>query len=200
MVNFCFYSNWLERIGVGSVSCSNSFIACINAKLNFNNIYKPYIGKNSSESKLVNVGRVTAATALVIAVILAPLLGSVPQMFQYIQEYTGLVSPGVLAVFIMGLFWKKTTNKAAIIGIILSIVVAFLLKSSAVNIPFLDQMLYTLLITMVIIAGVSMTTSPEVDDPKGIELTSKLFVTDSVFNISAYAILIMLVVLYTIFW
>ncbi len=85
-------------------------------------------------------------------------------------------------------------------GIISSIIVAFLLKSQAVDLPFLDQMLYTLLITMVIIAGVSMTTSPEVDDPKGIQLTSKLFMTDSVFNISAYAILIMLVVLYAMFW
>jgi SSS family solute:Na+ symporter len=56
------------------------------------------------------------------------------------------------------------------------------------------------LITLAIIAGVSMTSSVEVDDPKGIQLTSKLFITDSVFNISAYAILIMLVVLYTIFW
>lgn len=163
-------------------------------------IYKPYIGKNSSEGSLVNVGRVTAAVALVIAVLLAPLLGSVPQMFQYIQEYTGLVSPGVLAVFIMGLFWKKTTNKAAIVGIILSIIVAFLLKLPGAELPFLDQMLYTFLITLVIIAGVSMTTSVDVDDPKGIQLTSKLFVTDSVFNISAYAILLMLVVLYAIFW
>ena len=163
-------------------------------------IYKPYIGKNSSEGKLVNVGRITAASALVIAVVLAPQLGSIPQMFQYIQEYTGLVSPGVLAVFIMGLFWKKATNKGAIIGILSSIVVAFLLKSPGVELPFLDQMLYTMLITMAIIAGVSMTTSADVDDPKGIQLTSKLFVTDSVFNISAYAILIMLVVLYTIFW
>ena len=61
-------------------------------------------------------------------------------------------------------------------------------------------MLYTMLITMAIIAGVSMTTSVDVDDPKGIQLTSKLFMTDSIFNVSAYTILIMLVVLYTIFW
>ena len=163
-------------------------------------IYKPYIGKNSDENKLVNVGRITAGVALIIAVLLAPLLGSIPQMFQYIQEYTGLVSPGVLAVFIMGLFWKKTTNKAAIYGIIASIIVAFLLKSPGVELPFLDQMLYTFLITMAIIAGISMTTSVDVDDPKGIQLTAKLFKTDSVFNISAYAILILLVVLYSIFW
>ena len=69
-------------------------------------IYKPYIGKNSDEQKLVKVGRIVAAAALIVAVLLAPLLGSVPQMFQYRQEYTGLVSPGVLAVFLMGLFWK----------------------------------------------------------------------------------------------
>jgi len=163
-------------------------------------IYKPYIGKNSDEKKLVNVGRVTASVSLIIAVLLAPFLGSIPQMFQYIQEYTGLVSPGVLAVFIMGLFWKKTTNKAAIVGIILSIVVAFLLKLPGADLPFLDQMLYTFLITLAIIAGVSMTTSVSVDDPKGIQLEGKLFVTDSVFNISAYAILVLLVVLYSIFW
>ena len=119
---------------------------------------------------------------------------------QYIQEYTGLVSPGVLAVFLLGLFWKKTTNKAAIVGIISSIFVAFLLKSTVVDLPLIDQMFYTLIITMAIIAGVSLTTSPDVDDPKGIHLTSKLFITDSVFNLSAYAILIMLVVLYAIFW
>jgi len=163
-------------------------------------IYKPYIGKKTNETKLVNVGRITAAVALVVAVALAPFLGSIPQMFQYIQEYTGLVSPGVLAVFIMGLFWKKTTNKAAIVGIILSIVVAFLLKLPGANLPFLDQMMYTFLITLAIIAGVSMTTSVSVDDPKGIQLEGKLFVTDSVFNISAYAILVLLVVLYSIFW
>ena len=163
-------------------------------------IYKPYIGKNSDENKLVTVGRVSAGVASIVAVLLAPLLGSIPQMFQYIQEYTGLVSPGVLAVFIMGLFWKKTTNKAAIYGIIASIIVAFLLKSPGVELPFLDQMLYTFLITVALIAGISMTTSVEVDDPKGIQLTANLFKTGSVFNISAYTILLLLVVLYSVFW
>ena len=163
-------------------------------------IYKPYIGKGSDEQKLVKVGRIVAGLALITAVLLAPLLGSIPQMFQYIQEYTGLVSPGVLAVFLMGLFWKKTTNKAAIVGIISSIIIALLLKNSIVNLPFLDQMFYTMLITVAIIMGVSLTTSPDVDDPKGIPLTSKIFVTDSIFNVSAYIILTMLAVLYAVFW
>ncbi len=163
-------------------------------------IYRPYINKNASEKQMVNIGRITAAAALVIAGFMAPLLGNIPQMFQYIQEYTGLVSPGILAVFLMGLFWKKSTSKAAIIGVIASIPVALLLKTPVVNMPWMDQMFYTLLITMVIIAGVSLSTSKVVDDPKGINLTAATFKTDSVFNICAYAVIIILAVLYTVFW
>ena len=163
-------------------------------------IFKPYFGKDASDKTIVTVGRLTAGAALVIAVAMAPVMGNIPQMFQYIQEYTGLVSPGILGVFLMGLFWKKTTNKAAIIGVICSIPMALLLKMPVVSLPFLDQMLYTLLITMVIIAGVSMATSDTDDDPKGIKLTSKTFKTDGVFNISAYAVLLIVVVLYAVFW
>jgi len=163
-------------------------------------IYKPYMNKNASEKQLVTVGRFSAAIALLIAILVAPVLGNIPQMFQYIQEYTGLVSPGILAIFIMGLFWRNTTNKAAIVGAISSIIVALLLKSSIVDLPFMDQMLYTLLITMVIIAGTSITTSKHDLDPKGIVLNASLFKTGPVFNISAYVILIILAALYTIFW
>lgn len=163
-------------------------------------IYKVYINKNASEKKTVNIGRITAAGALVIAGVLAPLMGNIPQMFQYIQEYTGLVSPGILAVFLMGLFWKKSTSRAAIIGVIASILVAMLLKLPVVDLPWMDQMFYTLIITMVIIAGVSMTNSKDVDDPKGIPLTAETFKTGSVFNISAYAIITILALLYAVFW
>jgi SSS family solute:Na+ symporter len=163
-------------------------------------IYKPYFGKRSDEKRLVFVGRFAAFAALIIAVAMAPLLGNIPQMFQYIQEYTGLVSPGILAVFLMGLFWKKTTNKAAIWGIILSFFVALFLKSPSVDLPWMDQMFYTMLITMAIIVGISLSTSDDVDDPKGIPLTSKVFKTGSAFNVGAYAIIIILIALYSIFW
>jgi len=137
---------------------------------------------------------------LVIATSIAKTLGSIPQMFQYIQEYTGIVSPGILAVFLMGLFWKKTNVKGAIIGVLTSIPVALALKFLPIDMPFLDQMLYTLLITMVMIVGVSLNTGEGDDDPKGIPLLKKTFETGKAFNISAYIILIILVVLYTVFW
>lgn len=163
-------------------------------------VYKEYIAPESSDHKLVNVGRATAIVALIIACLVAPMLGGIGQAFQYIQEYTGLVSPGILAVFLFGLFWKKTTSKGAITGVMLSIPFALFLKFMPLEMPFLDQMLYTLLFTFVVIALVSLSTSVNDDDPKGIILTSKMFATDRGFNIAAYAIMIILAVLYTLFW
>src|SRR6056297_1595413 len=163
-------------------------------------IYKPYFDKNASDKRTVNVGRISAGVALVIAVVIAPQLNDVGQVFQYIQEYTGLVSPGILAVFIMGLFWKKTTTKGAIYGVLSSIAVALLLKIPAIGLPFMDQMSYTLIITIVIIAGVSLTTNPNDDDEKAIHLTSETFKTSTSFNIGAYAVLIITAVLYAVFW
>ena len=163
-------------------------------------IYRPYFNQNATDKQTVNTGRITAAVALVIAVLMAPQLDNVPQVFQYIQEYTGLVSPGILAVFLMGLFWKKTTTKGAIYGVLSSIVVALALKLPAMQLPFLDQMLYTLIITIVIIIGVSLTTNPYDEDPKAIHTTSEMFKTGPAFNIGAYVILIIVALLYAVFW
>lgn len=163
-------------------------------------IYKPYLAKKNGKDKDVVVGRISGAIALMIAVAVAPALGSIDQAFQYIQEYTGLVSPGILAVFMLGLFYKKATNKGAIAGILASIPVALALKTPMLELPWMDQMLYTFLITMVVIVFVSLATNKYTDDPKGIELTSETFKTGKIFNISAYAIMIILVVLYAVFW
>ncbi len=149
---------------------------------------------------MVNVGRLTVIIALIVAVSLSKTLGSIPQMFQYIQEWTGLVSPGILAVFLMGLFWKKTNVKGAIVGVLSSIPVAMALKFLPLEMPFMDQMLYTLLITIVIIMGVSLTTGKGDDNPKAISLDQETFKTTNSFNIGAYLMLMILAVLYAVFW
>ena len=163
-------------------------------------IYIPYFNKDATDKQTVNMGRISASVALITAVIVAPQLDNVPQVFQYIQEYTGMVSPGILAVFLMGLFWKKTTSKGAIYGVLASIVIAIFLKTPAVQLPFLDQMLYTLIATIVIIMGVSLTTNPHDEDPKAIHTTADMFQTERSFNIGAYVILVMVAVLYAVFW
>ncbi|MEQ4700110.1 sodium/sugar symporter [Providencia rettgeri] len=163
-------------------------------------IYKEYIAPKASQKVLVNVGRFSAIISLIIASFIAPLLKNLGQAFQYIQEYTGLVSPGILAVFLLGIYWKKATSKGAIWGVVLSIPFALFLKLMPFGMPFLDQMLYTFLFTIVCIFVVSLTNNTGDDDPKAIILTAKEFKTSTAFNISSYAIFIIFAMLYAVFW
>ena len=171
-------------------------------------IYKSHFNKNASDAKMVSVGRITAVVALVIAIIIAPQLGSLGQVFIFIQEYTGVVSPGILAVFLMGLFYKKATNNGAIWGAILSIPIAMYFKvapkgwsdaSIFVELPFMHQMGYTCIATLAIIALISYLDGNQ-DDPKGINLTKKLFATNNIFNIGAFSVLLITAFLYAMFW
>lgn len=165
-------------------------------------IYKQYINKNANDKTTVNVGRISAAVALIIAVIMAPLLGGIDQAFQFIQEWTGVVSPGILAVFILGLFWKKTTNNAAIWGALLSIPIALLLKYIPIAAlePWMHQMGLTAVITMFVIIVMSYIQNKGKDDEKGITLTNELFKTSPLFNIGSVVICIVTATLYCLFW
>ena len=171
-------------------------------------IYKSHFNKNASDANMVSIGRITAVVALIIAIIIAPQLGSLGQVFIFIQEYTGVVSPGILAVFLMGLFYKKATNNAAIWGAILSIPIAMYFKvapkgwneaSIFVELPFMHQMGYTCLATIAIITIISYFEGNQ-DDPKGINLTKKLFATNKTFNIGAFSVLLITAFLYAMFW
>ena len=176
-------------------------------------IYKQLINKNANDKKTVNVGRISALVALIIATIMAPLLGGIDQAFQFIQEYTGVVSPGILAVFVLGLFWKKTSNKGAIYGALLSIPIALFFKIGPKgwmaetgldflfpSLPFLDQMGLTAILSMVVIAIVSLKENKNKDDAKSIKIEKGIFVTSPIFNIGSFALLIILSGLYAFFW
>ena len=171
-------------------------------------IYRSHFNKNATDSQMVSVGRITAVVALIIAIIIAPQLGSLGQVFIFIQEYTGVVSPGILAVFLMGLFYKRATNNAAIWGAILSIPIAMYFKvapkgwsdaSIFVELPFMHQMGYTCLVTLALIAFISYLDGNK-DDSKGINLTKKLFATNNTFNIGAFSVVLITAFLYAMFW
>lgn len=172
-------------------------------------IYRPYINKNASDKQTVNVGRMTAAVALIIAGLIAPLLGNIGQAFQFIQEYTGIVSPGILAVFLTGLFWRRATNNAAIWGALLSIPIAMYFKVAPngwsesaffVNLPFMHQMFITCLMSIALIILMSHIEGKGMNDEKGIPLSKSLFLTGPAFNIGASIVMLILVLLYTVFW
>ena len=100
-------------------------------------IYKKYINKDAKDRSLVKVGRITAVVALVIALIaVKPLLGSLDQAFQYIQEYSGFIYPGIITVFGLGLLWKRASSTAAVWTAIATIPLGFIFKMVFPDVAF----------------------------------------------------------------
>jgi SSS family solute:Na+ symporter len=172
-------------------------------------IYRPYINKTATDKQTVTVGRLSGLVALIIAMFIAPMLSNLGQAFQFIQEYTGVVSPGILAVFITGLFWRRATNNAAIWGVILSIPIAMYFKVAPngwsdsaifVTLPFMHQMMITALTSMAIIMIISHLEGKGKINEKGIEMTPGIFHTSPAFNIGAIIIMLVCAALYALFW
>lgn len=163
-------------------------------------IYKKFIRKDVSDTGMVPVGRITSFTALLIAVLSArPLLGSLDQAFQYIQEFTGFVTPGVVVIFGFGLFWKKISANAALMVAILTIPVSFAFKALWPGLPFLDRMGLVFLALALLAIGHSYL-QRKGDDPKGLALKREMFRTGPAFNAGAIAICAIVAALYLLFW
>lgn len=177
----------------------SSFSAIINSTSTIFTVdlYKPYINKDASEKQLVAVGRISGIVAMGIAVVVAPMLGSIDQAFQFIQEYTGMISPGVTAIFVLGMFWKRTTSTAALWGTILSIPVSAAIKFLIPGMPFLDQMMLSFLLISVVIVLISLSGKKE---SKGLEISREIFRTDKWFNLLSIIIIVIFSAIYIIFW
>jgi SSS family solute:Na+ symporter len=163
-------------------------------------IYKRYFGQNASETKQVQVGRITAGVAFLVAAIVAPALGELDQAFQFIQEYTGFISPGVFAIFFFGVFWKKTTSNAALVGAALSIPLSIVLKLAFPEFPFLDRMGVVFLILAFLMITISLVEGKGKDHPNSIEINKDLFRTSTGFKIGAFIITGIIAALYIVFW
>ena len=163
-------------------------------------LYKPLVNREASESRLVLVGRLVGFSAMVIAVLLAqPLLGTLESGFEFIQKYTGYVSPGIVALFLFGLFWKKTSSTAALLAAILSVPFSVAVDYFFPKIPFLNQMGIVFLLLAVVMIGVSLAQGKG-DSPKAIELPKGVFKTGPWFNAAAMGIILILGALYAYFW
>ncbi|MEM1116659.1 MAG: sodium/sugar symporter [Bacteroidota bacterium] len=155
----------------------------------------------AGETQLVTIGRIVSLVAITIAALVAyPLLGAIDQAFQYIQEYTGFISPGVLAVFVMGLFWRKATANAALVTAVLSIPLSALAKVLLPLIPFLNRMGYVFLVSVALIVLISLIETKGAEDPKAIRVGDVDRGRDPVFLTSSFAILGVTAALYLVFW
>lgn len=164
-------------------------------------LYRTTFDTRASEQQLVRIGRLVSLAAITVAALSAyPLLGAIDQAFQYIQEYTGFISPGVLAVFVLGLFWKKATANAALVTALLSIPLSAGLKVLAPEVPFLNRMGYVFVLSVLLILVISYVEGRGKDSPRAIRLSSTRMVGDPVYNVAALGILGITAALYTIFW
>ncbi len=163
-------------------------------------IYKNLINKKSSETNLVTVGRLTSLTALIIAVIVAqPLLSGLDQAFQYIQEFTGFITPGVCAIFLFGLFWKRSTPNAALWGAGLSIPLSFAFMVLLPQVPFMNRWGYVFLILSGIMIIISLI-ERKTDHPKAIKFDKGLFHTQTSFKVWSFILMAIVATLYIVFW
>ncbi len=170
-------------------------------------IYKKYFNKDSPDRKVVKVGRWAVIISMLIAALITPALRSLDQAYQFIQEYAGFLSPGVLAIFLLGMFWKKTTAAAALAGAVITIPVSTILKflpgwtgGAFPDYPFLDRMTITFFTVILVMVAISLIWPKGEKDRHTIEVDKSLFKVNPAFVVGSVIICGILAALYTIFW
>lgn len=189
-------------------------------------IYQKKINPAASEKKLVWTGRLAVIVSMLLAVLIAPFLGIDKKGgFEYIQEYTGFVSPGIFAMFILGFFWKKTTSNAALFATIggFALSIFFKIMPALVNlewlastgfakqvlqkdgsmlyeIPFIDRMFFVFVISVIGMYIISVYENSKGVKTNGLEIDGKMFRTSPGFAAGALLVAGILIALYTLFW
>ena len=184
-------------------------------------IYHRYFNKEATEQKLVFIGRITIVAAMLIAIACCwqDLMGIGREGgFTFIQKYTGFISPGVFAMFILGMFWKRTTGAAAIVGLITGVVIVIIFNNFApawfgnetllytaydtgggkFEIPFLINMGWSFFFTILLMVLVSLA-GPKVN-PKAFDIDSSMFKLKPATIALVTMIVMMVVALYARLW
>ena len=157
-------------------------------------------GSEPDEKKLVMVGRITAAIAILLAMATArPLLGKSDQAFQYIQEYTGFFTPGIVVIFLLGLFWKRATEAGALSAALASFVLSLALKYLAPDFPFMNRMMVVFLAALALAVLVSIL-RPQAAAANRIDTATVDYSTTTSFNVAAAGVVAILVALYATWW
>ena len=185
-------------------------------------IYKKVINKDADEKQLVRIGRMAIIASLILAVIISPFMGIDKKGgFEFIQEYTGFLSPGIFAMFILGFFWKRTTANAALFATLGGFIMSCIFKAlpnmmdlsglanlgfAALNdkgvyeIPFIDRMGFVFVLCVIGMVIISLSDEKSKNNPKGLEIDASMFKMSNGFTAGALIVLGVLAALYTIFW
>jgi solute:Na+ symporter, SSS family len=162
-------------------------------------VYKP-LRPLTSQHRLVLIGRSAAACALVIAMFAAkPLLGSFDQAFQYIQEFTGFFTPGICVIFLLGMFWERTTATGALVAAVASAVLSIVFKFAWPSFPFMDRVGLVFLLCLAIAVVLSLLQARRTTALR-VELKDIDYSTATGFNVASVLVIAILIALYAVFW
>ena len=160
-------------------------------------IYRSYFRKEAGQRELVHTGRWASFGSLLIAVLIAPMLSGLDQAFQYIQEFTGFVSPGALSIFLAGFFYKRATANGALAAALGSFVFSFGLKFLFPGLPWMDRMglVFLMCCALIVLLG-------KKDQPANAYTRHDpaLFHTGRMFNVMSVVILAILIGFYYFWW
>ena len=155
---------------------------------------------NETQQHYVKVGRTVSFVALVIAMVVAkPLLGNFDQAFQYIQEFTGFFTPGICALFVLGMFWKQTTANGGLLAALGSFVLSILFRQFWPELPFIDRVGLIFLLCVALAVVVSLVEKKGVHK-NAVELGDVDFSTSKGFNIASVAVVFLLIAFYGAWW
>jgi SSS family solute:Na+ symporter len=170
-------------------------------------IYHKFFNKSATEKQLVQTGRWAVVISMFLACLVAPALRSLDQAYQFIQEYVGFISPGVLAIFLLGFFWKRTTSSAALAAALLTIPLSAILKflpiwteGSFPDYPFLDRMSIVFVFLVLLMMIISFVDRKSKKQSQLIEIDPTMFRFSNGFAVGSVIIVGILVALYTVFW
>jgi SSS family solute:Na+ symporter len=163
-------------------------------------IHKKFFNKNLTEKQTVWTGRLAIIVAFIIALIVSPLLANFGQAFEYIQVYTGYISPGILSIFLLGFFWKKATANGALAAAVLSIALSAVIENLYPAFPFLNRMGVVFWICSAVHVAISLSQSKGKNQPNAFEVRPEWFKVTPEFRYGAIAVVAAFSLIYWIFW
>ena len=162
-------------------------------------LYKKYFNPNASEHNMVRTGKIVVIIAMIIAILTAPQLKRFDQAFQFIQDFTGLISPGVIAIFMLGMFWRNASGFSALVAALCTIPLGIGFNTWYPELPFLHRMGYVFLILVSIMVVISLI-RPRKEGEGEIVVEKEMFRMSNGFAIGSLLVMGVLAALYTIYW
>ena len=163
-------------------------------------IHQKFFQKNMTQAQTVKTGRIAILVAFALALMISPLLANFGQAFEYIQVYTGYISPGILSIFLLRFFWKKTTANSALVSAILSIALSTLIAFVWPEFPFLNRMGVVFWICSAVMVAISLVESRGKESTSAFEVNKEWFKVTPEFRYGTIAVLVVFSVIYYVFW